>query len=118
MKKILLVIGLALLSVSAYSQLKVATYNIRLDKDSDRKNGNGWEKRAPKICDIVKYHDFDHIFVSEGFDVHSYAVLTDTYRDTFDGRHITLPNFPSEIKFTKSIIRFPSDHYPVAVELK
>ena len=58
MKKILLVIGLALLSVSAYSQLKVATYNIRLDKESDRENGNGWEKRAPKICDIVKYHDF------------------------------------------------------------
>ena len=58
MKKILLVIGLALLSVSAYSQFKVATYNIRLDKESDRENGNGWEKRAPRICDIVKYHDF------------------------------------------------------------
>jgi endonuclease/exonuclease/phosphatase family metal-dependent hydrolase len=299
MKRILFVIGLMLLCISAYSQFKVATYNIRLDKRSDRENGNGWEKRAPKICDIVKYHDFallgaqevlqnqlddllaglpgfdyvgvarddgdkkgeyspiiydtsllevlesgtfwlsetpdtpsmgwdaacrrivtyarfkvkgektkfwvfnthfdhrgvqaranstamlasrvpamvgkepfmmmgdfnsdqntaeyrslcaiegvrdsyeiaqvkhawcgtannfehdivtdsrfDHIFVSEGFNVHSYAVLTDTYRDTFDNRRITLPNFPSEIKFTKSIIRFPSDHYPVAVELE
>ena len=41
----------------------------------------------------------DHIFVSSGFDVIRYGILTDSYRDS-------------------TSIRLPSDHFPVKVEIK
>ena len=41
----------------------------------------------------------DHIFVSSGFDVIRYGILTDSYRDT-------------------ASIRFPSDHFPVKAEIE
>jgi endonuclease/exonuclease/phosphatase family metal-dependent hydrolase len=67
--------------------------------------------------DIVTASRFDCIFVSPSFKVGRYGILTDTYRDYVDSRKIVLPNFSSEIIFTKAILRLPSDHYPVKVEL-
>lgn len=40
-------------------KINVASYNVRMDADSDRRQGDGWEKRCPKLCELVKYHDFD-----------------------------------------------------------
>lgn len=39
--------------------LNVATFNIRLKVDSDAKKGDGWNQRASKVCDVIKFHDFD-----------------------------------------------------------
>jgi len=41
----------------------------------------------------------DHIFVSSGFDVVRYGILTDSYRDS-------------------ASIRLPSDHFPVKAEVR
>lgn len=68
--------------------------------------------------DVVTDSRFDHIFVSRRFRVSRYAVLTDSYRDVAVEEEFTRSNFPEEIKFLNSVIRFPSDHYPVCVELR
>ncbi len=60
----------------------------------------------------------DHIFVSKGIFVESYAVLTDTYRvpeDMIDW--IPDPEHPLEGKDCKTTARIPSDHFPVRVIL-
>jgi endonuclease/exonuclease/phosphatase family metal-dependent hydrolase len=67
--------------------------------------------------DIATDSRFDHILLSPSFHVLKYAILTDTYQDVADERKITLPNFPKEIVFTKAMIRFPSDHYPVSIQV-
>ena len=45
-------------------QINVATYNIRNDNRGDEKNGNGWKQRAPVVCQLIQFHDFD-IFGSQ-----------------------------------------------------
>ncbi|MDR2058399.1 MAG: endonuclease/exonuclease/phosphatase family protein [Dysgonamonadaceae bacterium] len=56
-----LIIGLlfAFYCFAINAQLNVATYNIRVDKEEDVLKGNGWLKRYPKICELIRYHDFD-----------------------------------------------------------
>ncbi|MCU4163633.1 endonuclease/exonuclease/phosphatase family protein [Carboxylicivirga caseinilyticus] len=44
---------------SKESSLTVATFNIRYKNQSDSINGNGWFQRAPVICDMIHYNDFD-----------------------------------------------------------
>lgn len=39
--------------------LNVATYNVRVNVESDAKRGDGWRERVPKICDVIKFYDFD-----------------------------------------------------------
>jgi endonuclease/exonuclease/phosphatase family metal-dependent hydrolase len=57
----------------------------------------------------------DQIFVSKGFYVIRYGVLTDTYHSEFAGN----PEENTSIHFSKEVVpRLPSDHYPVQVELK
>ena len=60
MKKcfILLVVMLMAFSVSA-QDLVVGSYNIRNSNSGDTKNGNGWERRCPVICDQVEWVGFD-----------------------------------------------------------
>ncbi len=53
--------------------LNVATYNVRVDVASDAKKGDGWKERVPKICDMVRFYDFD---IFGGQEV-SYHQLTD-----------------------------------------
>ncbi|MDR0393607.1 MAG: endonuclease/exonuclease/phosphatase family protein [Tannerella sp.] len=39
--------------------LIVGSYNIRYDNNSDKANGNGWEKRCPLIAQQILFNDFD-----------------------------------------------------------
>jgi len=39
--------------------LNVATYNLRNENSGDYQQGNGWSKRCPVVCELVRYHDFD-----------------------------------------------------------
>ena len=60
----------------------------------------------------------DHIFISQGFRVRRYAILTDSYwtekpQATTQGSG----NAPEELKLKKHIRRAPSDHYPVLAKL-
>lgn len=80
---------------------------------------SAWHGTANNFeSDTVTDSRFDYVFSSEGFRVRKYGILTDCYKDKFDGRKITLQNFPEEIVFTKAIVRFPSDHYPVMVKVE
>lgn len=61
----------------------------------------------------------DHIFVTDGFSVDRYAVLTDGYwtpvpAATSTNRH----NGPAEVQVTQYRRHTPSDHYPVIVKLR
>jgi endonuclease/exonuclease/phosphatase family metal-dependent hydrolase len=57
----------------------------------------------------------DHIFVHKGFRVLRYGVLTDSYRS----EHVGNPDENISTRFSKEVLlRLPSDHYPVKVELK
>lgn len=62
----------------------------------------------------------DHVFVSKGFRVLRYGVLTDSYRsETSDSaEEIKSGNFPKELTLHQYEIRLPSDHYPVQVEVQ
>ena len=60
MKKYLLLLAVVatVFSVSA-QDLVVGSYNIRNSNSGDAKNGNGWERRCPVICDQVEWVGFD-----------------------------------------------------------
>ncbi len=45
----------------------VATYNIRMKNDNDANAGNGWERRAPYVAKLIKFHGFDIFGTQEGF---------------------------------------------------
>ncbi len=55
---LLLAVVLTVFSVSA-QDLVVGSYNIRNSNSGDTKNGNGWERRCPVICDQVEWVGFD-----------------------------------------------------------
>lgn len=42
----------------------VGSYNIRYDNPRD--SGNLWEKRAPIVADLIRFHDFDLLGTQEG----------------------------------------------------
>ncbi|WP_035611451.1 endonuclease/exonuclease/phosphatase family protein [Haloferula sp. BvORR071] len=44
----------------------IGTYNIRYDNNGDIKAGNSWERRAPIIAGLIKFHDFDLLGTQEG----------------------------------------------------
>lgn len=62
----------------------------------------------------------DHVYVSKGFSVMRYGVLTDTYRVEADSKNaeVKSSNFPKEVSLQKYISCTPSDHFPVKVQLK
>ncbi|GAF04330.1 endonuclease/exonuclease/phosphatase family protein [Saccharicrinis fermentans] len=60
----------------------------------------------------------DHVFVSNGFTVERYGVLTDSYRAKIEAsKPEKSGNFPKEVSLTKYVVRMPSDHFPVKVVL-
>ncbi len=61
----LLLFASVILGVSA-EQLKVATYNLRLETSGDNAKGNGWSTRAPHVADLIRYHDFEIFGTQEG----------------------------------------------------
>lgn len=49
----------AVISIQAQT-IRVATYNMRNDNNSDDStHGNGWKQRAPVIAQLIRFHDFD-----------------------------------------------------------
>ncbi|WP_018628188.1 endonuclease/exonuclease/phosphatase family protein [Niabella aurantiaca] len=46
-------------------QLKVATFNIRMETSADQ--GNLWKDRATPAAALIRYHDFDVFGTQEGF---------------------------------------------------
>jgi endonuclease/exonuclease/phosphatase family metal-dependent hydrolase len=61
-----LVISFSFLSYSGNAlELKVATYNLRLDTPSD--SANAWPYRKEAVKALIQYHDFDIVGTQEGF---------------------------------------------------
>ncbi len=53
-------------SVSLFGQnLRVATYNIRMNRAND--GVNNWVNRKDKVNELIRYHDFDIMGTQEGF---------------------------------------------------
>ncbi len=60
MKKCFILLAMVLRAFSVSAQdLVVGSYNIRNSNSGDTKNGNGWERRCPVICDQVEWVGFD-----------------------------------------------------------
>ena len=65
--------ALALLSISFFpafaenARFNVGSYNIRLQTPVDDAAGNGWERRAPIVSQLIRFHDFDIFGTQEGF---------------------------------------------------
>ena len=61
----------------------------------------------------------DHIFVTSKLNVLRYGVLTDSYRSEVENsKEIKTANFPKEVTLQQYLVRLPSDHFPVEVELE
>ncbi|MFS0490411.1 endonuclease/exonuclease/phosphatase family protein [Leadbetterella byssophila] len=55
-----------LLSVQASAQnLKISSYNIRMNRAND--GVNNWNLRKDKVNELIRYHDFDIVGVQEAF---------------------------------------------------
>ena len=46
-------------------QICVGSYNIRYENSSDARNGNGWERRCPIVCGLIRFHGFDVLGAQE-----------------------------------------------------
>lgn len=49
------------------ARINVATYNIRQQNGVDNAAGNGWERRAPIVAQLIRFHGFDIFGTQEGF---------------------------------------------------
>lgn len=58
---------LCLCLVGKSQTLKIGTYNIRQQNESDVKAGNGWQRRCPVICDLLNFEDLDLLGCEEVF---------------------------------------------------
>nr|MBD3621826.1 endonuclease [Sunxiuqinia sp.] len=61
MKKILF-LCFVLVAVACGAQtgnMTMASFNIRYNNPADADQGNGWERRAPVVCDLICFHDFE-----------------------------------------------------------
>ncbi|NGF55633.1 endonuclease/exonuclease/phosphatase family protein [Parapedobacter sp. SGR-10] len=67
-------------------EIRVATYNIRLQTAQD--SGNLWQDRKEALCQVIRYHEFDIFGVQEAFDTQLQDMLTllPTYRHIGVGR--------------------------------
>lgn len=72
--------------------------------------------------DTEKFTDsrIDHVFVSPGFSVSHYGILTNSYwtKNEQSSESVKGEGSPKEISFKKYTKRTPSDHYPVFVKMK
>jgi endonuclease/exonuclease/phosphatase family metal-dependent hydrolase len=59
----------------------------------------------------------DHIFVSDGFKVDRYGILTDSYRTPKNDTKQNAGDFPKEVFNVEAEIHMLSDHYPIKVTL-
>lgn len=65
-KSLILPLLFSLMASSSQSQpIIAATYNLRLQTDSD--TGNLWSQRAPNVAALISFHEFDVFGTQEGF---------------------------------------------------
>lgn len=68
--------------------------------------------------DSITDSRIDHIFVTSGFNVNAYGVLTNCYFEEIPGSGESVgKDAPAEVKFKKYRRRLPSDHYPIMARL-
>lgn len=68
MKKIIYIFitaAFCAIQLSQAEQLTIASFNIRYKNSSDSMNGNGWNRRFPVICGLIRFNDFDIIGAQE-----------------------------------------------------
>lgn len=67
MKRIssILILWLLFISITGAQDLVIGTYNVRCDAESDRKQGDGWEQRAPILSQQIRFNDFDIVGTQE-----------------------------------------------------
>ncbi|MDR1918617.1 MAG: endonuclease/exonuclease/phosphatase family protein [Tannerellaceae bacterium] len=87
--KNLLIIALALSSTflsctgsRTALELKVATYNLRMDTPSD--SANAWPYRKEAVKALIQYHDFDIVGTQEGF-LHQLQGVCELQAYTYSG---------------------------------
>lgn len=89
---------------------------------------DSYDAARQRFCTNGTFNDFkpemhtdsriDHVFVSPGFRVDHYAVLTNMYwRPSADAETLRSANAPQQIGLNRYTLRTPSDHYPVFVKL-
>lgn len=64
---IALIIATLMPMAAENARINVATYNIRQQNGVDNAAGNGWERRAPIVAQLIRFHDFDIFGTQEGF---------------------------------------------------
>ncbi len=76
MKRISLFLSASVLSMALAAQsLYVGTYNIRYQNDYDTKDGNGWTKRCPVVCDQLNFEHPDVFGAQEVLDAQLHDML-------------------------------------------
>lgn len=63
-------------------ELKVATYNLRMDTPSD--SANAWPHRKEAVKALIRYHDFDIVGTQEGF-LHQLKDVCELAEYTYSG---------------------------------
>jgi endonuclease/exonuclease/phosphatase family metal-dependent hydrolase len=61
--------------LTAARAINVGTYNIRYDTPQDHVDGNSWQRRAPVVANLIRFHNFDVLATEEGLP-HQMADLT------------------------------------------
>ncbi len=60
-----------LILISAFSlsaqklELRAISFNIRYDSPKDAEEGNGWERRKPRVADLIRFHQPDVVGMQE-----------------------------------------------------
>ncbi len=65
LRKLSAIAALLALALPASATI-LGTYNIRYDNKGDVKEGNSWERRAPVVAGLIRFHDFDLLGTQEG----------------------------------------------------
>jgi len=66
MKKMMILCACMLsMNVMAQKEIRVATYNLRMDTPND--GVNVWKNRKENVKALIRYHDFDIVGTQEGF---------------------------------------------------
>lgn len=61
------IMAASLCAMAQNASFNVASYNLRQQNSDDQAAGNGWERRAPVVAQLIQFHDFDIFGTQEGF---------------------------------------------------
>lgn len=67
LKFIIVVLGLMITSgiINAQNPIKVMTFNIRYDSQTDYEKGNGWKQRRENVVQLIRHYDPDLLGLQE-----------------------------------------------------